>query len=200
MMIPFLRSSSMTVRMFRITLAVVLFAAAAPAARADDYAVDAAHAAAVFRVSHIGLSWTYGRFKDLTGTFAVDPRNPAGTRFDLSARVDSVDTDNAKRDEHLKSPDFFAAKQFPMVGFRSTAVKPVEGGYEVAAELTLHGVTKPVTVVLKGGRAAEFPKGVQRTGYVGEFTIKRSDFGMTKMLEGVGDEINVQLSFEGTKK
>jgi polyisoprenoid-binding protein YceI len=190
----------MTIRTIRIVLALAAFAAARPSARADEYAVDGAHAAAVFRVSHIGLSWTYGRFKDLTGTFAVDARNPAAARFDLSARVDSVDTDNAKRDEHLKSPDFFAAKQFPTISFKSTSAKPVEGGYELAGELTLHGVTKPVTVVFKGGRTAEFPKGVQRTGFVGEFTIKRSDFGMTKMLEGVGDEINVQLSFEGTKK
>jgi polyisoprenoid-binding protein YceI len=183
-----------------IALSLVAFAAAGVPARGDEYAVDAAHAAAVFRVSHIGLSWTYGRFKDLSGTFAVDPRNPAGTQFNLSTRVESLDTDNAKRDEHLKSPDFFAAKQFPTIGFRSTSVKPVEGGYEVAGELTLHGVTKPVTVVFKGGRTAEFPRGVQRTGYFGEFTIKRSDFGMNKMLEAIGDDINVQLSFEGTKK
>jgi polyisoprenoid-binding protein YceI len=181
-------------------LVIGVLAAFGPAARAADYAVDGAHAAAVFRVSHIGLSWTYGRFKDISGTFAVDPANPAATRFDLTAKVESLDTDNAKRDEHLKSPDFFAAKQFPMIGFRSTAVKPVEGGYEVAGELTLHGVTKPVTVTLKGGRTAEFPKGVTRTGYSGEFTIKRSDFGMGKMLEAIGDDINIQLSFEGTKK
>ena len=79
-------------------------------------------------------------------------------------------------------------------------VKPVDGGYEASGELTLHGVTRPLTLVLLGGRTAEFPKGVQRTGYFGEFAIKRSDFGMDKMLEAVGDEVRVQLSFEGTKK
>jgi polyisoprenoid-binding protein YceI len=190
----------MRIRSPRLVLAALVVAALGGSARADEYAVDSAHAAAVFRVSHIGLSWTYGRFKDLSGTFAVDARNPAATRFELSARVDSLDTDNAKRDQHLASPDFFNAKQFPTISFKSTSAKPVEGGYEVAGMLTLHGVSKPLTLVLKGGRTAEFPRGVQRTGYSGEFTIKRSDFGMDKMLEAVGDDIQVQLSFEGTKK
>jgi polyisoprenoid-binding protein YceI len=190
----------MTIRKTGFGLALVLLAAAALSSRADDYAVDTAHAAAVFRVSHIGLSWIYGRFKALSGTFTVDAQNPAATRFELAARVESIDTDNAQRDNHLRSPDFLNAKQFPEISFKSTSAKPIEGGYEVAGELTLHGATRPLTLVLKGGRTAQFPPGVQRTGYVGEFTIKRSDFGMNKMLQAVGDEIQVQLSFEGTKK
>jgi polyisoprenoid-binding protein YceI len=190
----------MRIRAPYFVLAALALAVPRASARADEYAVDQAHSAVVFRVSHLGLSWTYGRFKDLSGTFSVDARDPAATRFELSARVESVDTDNAQRDQHLKSPDFFNAKQFPAITFKSTSAKPVDGGYEVAGTLTLHGVTKPLTIVLKGGRTAEFPKGVQRTGYVGEFTIKRSDFGMDKMLGPVGDDIHVQLSFEGTKK
>jgi polyisoprenoid-binding protein YceI len=190
----------MSIRAPYLVLAALVSAATGGSIRADEYAVDAAHSAAVFRVSHLGLSWTYGRFKDLSGGFTVAAENPAAARFELSARVESIDTDNAKRDEHLKSPDFFNARQYPAITFKSTRVKPVEGGYEVAGELTMHGVTKPLTVVLKGGRTAEFPRGVQRTGYVGEFTIKRSDYGMDKMLEAIGDEIVVQLSFEGTKK
>lgn len=184
----------------QIVVAVLILAATGAPALADEYAIDPAHSAAVFRVSHIGLSWVYGRFNDVSGGFAVDPRNPASTRFELSAKPESIDTGNAQRDQHLKSPDFFDAKQFPAIAFKSTSVKPVDGGYEVAGTLTLHGVTKPLTLTLKGGRTAEFPRGVQRTGFVGEITIKRSDFGMDKMLQAVGDEINVQLSFEGTKK
>jgi polyisoprenoid-binding protein YceI len=184
----------------RLILAALLFTVGGAAARADEYTVDPAHSAAVFRVSHIGLSWTYGRFNDVSGGFAVDPRNPAATRFELSAKVDSVDTGVAQRDQHLKSPDFFDGKQFPAISFKSTSVRPVDGGYEVTGTLTLHGVTKPVTITLKGGRTAEFPRAVQRTGFVGEFTIKRSEFGMDKMVGPAGDEIYVQISFEGTKK
>ena len=172
----------------------------ASAARADDYVVDPAHAAATFKISHIGLSWTNGRFKDLSGSFVIDRANPAATQLELTAKAESVDTDNAKRDEHLRSPDFFNTKQYPVLSFKSTSVKQVEGGFEVTGDLTLHGVTKPIVVSLVGGRTAEFPKGVQRTGYSTEFKIKRSGFGMDKMLEAIGDEVLISLSFEGTKK
>jgi polyisoprenoid-binding protein YceI len=185
---------------YSLAISTLLTVVVGAGARADDYTVDPAHSAAVFRVSHLGLSWTYGRFKDVSGSFAVDPQNPSGTLFYLTAQVGSIDTDNAKRNEHLKSPDFFDAAQYPTVTFKSTSARPVEGGYEVAGDLTLHGVTKPLTIILKGGRSAEFPKGVQRTGYVTEFTIKRSDFGMDKMVGAVGDKITVELSFEGTKQ
>jgi polyisoprenoid-binding protein YceI len=190
----------MSIRTLSFVLATLAVAGSGGGARGDEYAVDPAHSAVVFRASHLSLSWIYGRFKGLSGTFAVDAQSPAETHFELSAQAGSVDTDNAQRDQHLKSPDFFNSKQFPAITFKSTAVKPFEGGYEVAGDLTLHGVTRPLTILLKGGRTAEFPRGVQRTGYVGEFTIKRSEFGMDKMLGAVGDDILVHLSFEGTKQ
>src|SRR5437763_1484477 len=82
-----------------------------------------------------------------------------------------------------QGPDFFNAKQFPLIAFKSSAVKPVEGGLQVTGDLTLHGVSRPVTFVLRGGKTAEFPKGVQRVGYSVELTIKRSDFGMDKFTD-----------------
>jgi polyisoprenoid-binding protein YceI len=185
---------------FSLAVASLLTVVAGTKVRADEYAVDPAHSAAVFRVSHLGLSWSYGRFTDISGNFAVDAQNPSATQFSLTAQVGSIDTANAKRNEHLKSPDFFDAAQFPSVSFKSTSVRPVDGGFEAAGDLTLHGVTKPITILLKGGRTAEFPRGVQRTGYVSEFTIKRSEFGMDKMVGAVGDKITVEFSFEGTKQ
>lgn len=167
---------------------------------ADTYVVDAAHAAAVFKVSHLGLSWTHGRFRDLSGTFTVDEANPAATKFELTAKVESLDTDNEQRDKHLKSPDFLNAKQFPTVSFKSTSVVKSADGYQVTGDLTLHGVTKPVSFALVGGRKAELPKGVWRTGYTGELKIKRSEFGLGQALEMIGDEVHISMSFEGTKK
>ncbi|MDB5306354.1 MAG: hypothetical protein JWO38_556 [Gemmataceae bacterium] len=190
----------MTARLLGLVLVASGVTMVAPAARADDYALDASHAAVTFKISHLGLSWTSGRFKDLAGSFTIDPANPAATRFEVTAKADSVDTDNVKRDEHLRSPDFFNTKQFPALSFQSTAVKAVEGGYEVTGDLTLHGVKKSITVTLAGGRTVEFPRGVQRTGYSTEFKIKRSEFGMDKMLEAIGDEVFISVSFEGTKK
>lgn len=185
-----------------LSLATLVAAVAVPslAVRADEYALDTSHAAVTFQVSHLGLSWANGRFKELTGSFAIDPANPSGTWFEVLAKADSVDTDNAKRDEHLRSPDFFNTKQYPVLSFKSTAARAIQGGYQVTGDLTLHGVTKPITLNLAGGKTAEFPKGVVRTGYSTTFTIKRSEFGMDKMLEAIGDEVHVTVSFEGTKK
>lgn len=168
--------------------------------RAESYDLDPAHAGVTFKISHLGLSWTYGRFNDLSGAFVVDPSNPAASSFNFTIKTESVDTGNAKRDEHLKAPDFFNAKQFPVITFKSTAVKQVKEGYEVTGDFTLHGVTKPVTFTLVGGRTAEFPKGVVRTGFTGELIIKRSEFGIDKFAEAVGEEVFIAASFEGTKK
>ena len=183
-----------------LALPMALAGRPAPLASANTYAVDNAHAAAVFHISHLGLSQVYGRFKDLSGNFTADPKDASSAKFELSAKVDSVDTGNTQRDNHLKSPDFFDAKQFPTMTFTSASAKSIDGGFEVPGTLTIHGVSKPVTLTLKGGRTAEFPQGVQRTGYVAEFNVKRSDFGMTKMAEAIGDEVHVEISFEGTKK
>ena len=111
-----------------------------------------------------------------------------------------MDTNNKKRDDHLRSPDFFNVKQYPTITFKSTAVKAVKDGYQVTGDFTLHGVTKSLTFAMVGGRKSEFPKGVQRTGFSTELVIKRSDYGMTKLLEGIGDEVHIAVSFEGTKK
>ncbi len=167
---------------------------------ADNYAIDPAHTAVNFKIAHMGLSWTYGRFNDVSGKFTIDPEAPGKTTFALSIKPESIDTGNAKRDEHLRSPDFLNAKQFATIGFSGARVKPIEGGYEVQGDFTLHGVTKPIAFVLKGGKTAEFPPGMQRTGFSTELVLRRSDFGMDKMLEAVGDEIKVAISFEGVKK
>jgi polyisoprenoid-binding protein YceI len=171
-----------------------------PVRAADDYAVDAMHSGVNFKISHLGLSWVYGRFNEFTGTFTLDAEDPAKSSFSLDIKSESIDTNNKKRDEHLRSPDFFNVKQFPALTFKSTAVKAAKDGYEVTGDLTLHGVTKPVTFTVVGGRKAEFPKGVQRTGFSTDLTIKRVDFGMDKGVEAIGNEVYLSISFEGTKK
>jgi polyisoprenoid-binding protein YceI len=180
-------------------LTTALFALAAPAQAADEYTVDTAHASVTFKISHIGLSWVYGRFNEFSGSFTIDP-DPAKCSFALTIKAASIDTANPKRDDHLRSPDFFNVKQFPTISFKSTAVKAGKDGYEVTGDLTMHGVTKPVTFALVGGRSAQFPKGVQRTGFSTEFVLKRADFGIDKFGEALGEDVPVAVSFEGTKK
>jgi polyisoprenoid-binding protein YceI len=168
--------------------------------RADTYKVDPVHSSAVFKISHLGLSWIYGRFNDLSGEFMLDPANPAQASFSLTVKTESIDTNNPGRDKHLKSPDFFNAKQFPLISFKSTSVKAVDGGYDVTGDLTLHGVTRPITVAFRGGKTAEFPRGVQRTGFTADLELRRSEFGMDRMVGPAGDEVKIGVSFEGTKQ
>jgi polyisoprenoid-binding protein YceI len=179
--------------------AVLLALATASPATADEYAVDVAHTGVGFRIAHLGLSWTYGRFNDCSGSFVIDP-DPARCSFSLTIKADSIDTGNAKRDEHLRSPDFFNVKQFPAITFTSSAVRAVKDGYEVTGNLTMHGVTRSISFALVGGRKAEFPKGVQRTGFSTELVLKRSDFGMDKFSQALSDDVHVAISFEGTRK
>jgi polyisoprenoid-binding protein YceI len=182
---------------------VVLFSLlglASSAWAADEYTLDAMHSGVTFKISHLGLSWVHGRFDDLSGDFAIDPDNPGKCSFSLKIKAESIDTNNQKRDDHLRSPDFFNVKQYPVLTFKSTSVKAGKDGYQVTGDLTMHGETKSVTFVLVGGKKAEFPKGVQRTGFSTDLTLKRSEFGMDKMLEAVGDDVHISVSFEGTKK
>jgi polyisoprenoid-binding protein YceI len=179
---------------------VAVLCVAAPAWSADDYVVDGMHSGVNFKISHLGLSWIHGRFNDFSGTFTIDPADAGKSSFGMTIKAESIDTNNQKRDDHLRSPDFFNAKQFPAITFKSTAVKATKGGYQVTGDLTLHGVTRSITFDLVGGKPAEFPKGVQRTGYSTELVLKRSEFGVDKFAEMLSDEVHVAISFEGTKK
>jgi polyisoprenoid-binding protein YceI len=184
----------------RLLAPVVLLVAIAVPAAADDYTIDGMHTSVSFKIAHIGLSWTHGRFNDVSGSFSIDPADASKCTFSLSIKANSIDTNNAKRDDHLRSPDFLNVKQYPTLTFKSTSVKPIKDGYLVTGELNLHGTTKSVSFSLIGGRKAEFPKGVQRTGYTTDLAIKRSDFGMDKMAPAIGEEVFISISFEGTKK
>lgn len=181
-------------------MAALALSTSLAARAADDYAIDPAHTSIVFKSNHGGFASSYGMFDEASGKFTIDPQSVESSKFELTIKVDSIDTGNAKRDEHLKSPDFFNAKQFPTITFKSTSVAKHEGGLKVVGELTLHGVTKPVTLILAGGKVGEFPPGVTRTGYDTTLTIKRSDFDMDKMIPAIGDDVGILISFEGTKR
>src|SRR5688500_4294658 len=181
---------------------MVGFSALAPATAraAESYQVDPAHSSITFRVQHAGISWVQGRFNEFAGAFTLDPSDARKSRFEMTIKAASVDTNVAKRDQHLRTADFFDVEKYPEMVFKSTAVRKVDAGLEVKGDFTLHGVTKPVTFTLAGGQKAEFPKGTRRIGFVTEFTLKRSDFGMAKMIPDVGDEVRVFIGLEGVQK
>ena len=183
-----------------LTSGTVLLTADAMARAADTYTVDPVHSSISFTISHAGISNIHGRFNDFSGKFVIDKTDPSKSSFTLTIPIESVDTNNVKRDEHLRAPDYFNAKQFPTMTFQSTKVAPIDGGFEVTGDLTMHGVTKPITFKLKGGdKEVEFPKGTKRVGVVSTFSIIRSEFGVTAEIGNLGDEIPVTVGIQASK-
>jgi polyisoprenoid-binding protein YceI len=189
-------------RRFAFTLllsAAALFASSNGQA-ADEYAYDPVHSSVSFKARHLDISWIHGRFNDVSGKFALDRENPSKSSFALSINADSVDTANKQRDEHLRQPDYFDTKQYPTIDFKSTSVTATDGGYEVTGDLTMHGKTKKVTFLMKGGVEKEF-KGTKRVGFSTELSLKRSDFGFDKNAIGpIGDEALILIDCEGLRK
>jgi polyisoprenoid-binding protein YceI len=190
----------MTVAIRHFTLAMICVVFGAVAQAADTYTVDPVHSSISFMISHAGISNIHGRFNDFSGKITIDEADPVKSSFALSIPIESIDTNNVKRDEHLCAPDYFNAKQFPTMSFQSTKTKAIDGGYEVTGDLTLHGVTKPVSFTLKGGdKVVEFPKGTKRIGLVSTLSIRRSDFGVKADLNALGDEVPIFIGIEAAR-
>ncbi len=168
---------------------------------ADVYKIDPVHSSVVFKIGHLGISNIYGRFNEIAGTVTFDKETPSKSAVDFTIPVAGIDTHVQKRDQHLKSPDFFNAKQFPVVTFKSTEVKKSgENLYQVTGDLTLHGVTKSLTVEFKKIGEGKGMENEYRAGGETQFTIKRSDFGMNFMPQAVGDEVILMVAVEGIKQ
>jgi polyisoprenoid-binding protein YceI len=184
-----------------LTLVVALVSAFVLSANAaDTFKVDSVHSFVMFSVQHLGIANTYGRFNDISGTVVFDKDNPSKSSVELSVPIESLDTHSSIRDRSLKSPDFFDAKKFPTMTFKSTKVEGSGDTLQVSGDLTIRGVTKPLTVDFKKGGEGKGVFGEMRGGGETRFTIKRSDFGMNFQQGAVGDEVTIILSLEGVKK
>lgn len=177
----------------------VAAAAPVPVAALETFKVDAGHSAALFRVHHMGAAYFWGRFDSVNGTITSDSATATGLSFDITIDVNSVNTASTQRDNHLKAPDFFSAKEFPTMTFKSKSAKKLDGNfYEVSGDLTMRGVTKPVTARVEWTGTADMGMG-RRAGFEAIFTIKRSDFGVNYGVEkgALGDEVRVVVALEG---
>jgi polyisoprenoid-binding protein YceI len=184
-----------------VALVILAFVFGAPAFAAESYKVDPVHSSAVFRIKHANVSFFAGRFNAPDGSFVLDEADPSKSSFNVVLSVDKVDTANEKRDAHLKSPDFFNAKQYPTITFKSTSVKKGEGSaLQVTGDLTMHGVTKSITVPVELTGKGQFPPGTQRAGVEATFIVKRSEFGMTGMQGMLGDDVKVLVGLSAIKQ
>lgn len=169
-------------------------------AMADDYEIDDGHSSVLFNIQHFNAAYVYGRFNDVKGNLVWNETEPARIQLDLTVQAASVDTDLDKRDQHLRGPDFFDVTNHPEIRFVSKRVTPrANRSYMIDGELTLHGVTRPITVYLNKTGEGDDPWGGHRLGVETTFTIKRSDFGMTHMLDGLSDEVKLIVALEGKR-
>lgn len=164
--------------------------------------IDRSHSEVAFQVRHL-LSKVRGRFADFAGTIAFDAANPQSSRVDVTIQARSIDTAEGDRDKHLRSADFFEVETYPTLTFTSTSVtRRGDDTYDVVGDLTIHGVTRPVTLPASFLGAAQDPWGNTRFAFEAELTLNRKDFGLSwnAALETggflVGDEVKVSLSIQ----
>ncbi len=164
------------------------------AALAVDYVIDkkGQHASVVFKASHLGYSYIMGRFNDFEGKFSHDAGTPGNSKVNVTINSKSIDTNHAARDKHLRSPDFFDVGKYPTITFASTAFT----GDTLTGNLSIHGVTKAVTIKVRHIGEGKDPWGGYRSGFEGDVTLKAPDFGLP---DWIGD-IEVLLNVEGIRQ
>lgn len=188
------------------TLVLLLFIGAVGVAQlataADTYEIDAAHSMIIFRAKHNGVAYNYGRFNEFSGQLTM-AEDISKSTVSFEVKTASIDTANEKRDQHLRSSDFFSAKQFPVITFNSTEVSMKEGEEDmlsVTGDLELHGVKKSITVDVEITGRGTGREGEALIGFESTFTIKRSEFGMTYGIGPVSDDIRITVSVEAAHK
>ncbi|MBL7008408.1 MAG: YceI family protein [Planctomycetes bacterium] len=174
--------------------------AAAPAPAPAAFQIDPTHSWVLFKVNHLGIGTAWGTFAQFSGSFSLDAEDVAASSVKLSIEAASVNTNNKKRDDHLKGPDFFNSKEFPSIGFSSTKVEGGDGHYTVTGTLELLGKKQQVRVAVDQVGEGNDPWGNYRAGFEGSFTLDRTAFGMDFMKEGLGAEVTVTLAFEGVRQ
>lgn len=173
---------------------------------ATNWTIDASHSHVEFAVRHMMIATVKGRFAEVQGTVEFDGKNLSTAKVDVEIPVASIDTRQEQRDTHLKSADFFDVAQHPVMTFRSTRVSgDLDGRFEIDGELTIRGITRPVTLVGESQGIVRDPWGMDRAGFTATTRINRHDFGLdwNAALETggviVSPEVKITLEVEVTK-
>jgi polyisoprenoid-binding protein YceI len=192
-------------KMIRLAIATAsLFSATS---FASPWIFDDAHSAADFSVRHMMVTNVKGQIRGLKGTIDIDDKDLTKSKIDVSLDVGTINTQNEKRDNHLRGPDFFDAQKFPLIKFTSTKITKSSDGLKVLGDLTIRGVTKPVELAVDGPTAVvKDPWGKNKRGFSATTKINRKDFGVSwnKNLDGggimVGDEVKISIEAELEEK
>jgi polyisoprenoid-binding protein YceI len=167
---------------------------------AADYEIDPAHSFVEFRIQHLGYSWLYGRFNDLSGDFSYDAEQPEASEIDLEIDTASVDTNHAERDKHLRGEDFLNVEEYPKATFKTTQYTGDAEKGTLEGLLTLHGVEKPISIDIEKIGEGPDPWGGYRAGFIGTITLARKDFGIDYDLGSASETMELELSIEGIRQ
>ena len=170
------------------------------ASPAADYAIDPAHSFVEFRIKHLGYSWLYGRFNRFSGHFSYDADSPQASTISVSIDTASIDSNHAERDKHLRGSDFLDVAKYPEATFESTKYAGDAQGGTLEGMLTLHGVTKPISIELEKLGEGKDPWGGYRAGFIGTTTLTRRDFGISYNLGPASESMELELGIEGIRK
>jgi len=171
--------------------------------QADEYLIDkkGAHASIQFKISHLGYSWLWGRFNDFDGSFSYDDKDKASSKITIVVKTNSVDSNHAERDKHLRGADFLDVTQFPEAKFVSTGYEASsDGKATLKGKLTLHGVTRDVVLKTSEVGAGKDPWGGFRRGFEAQTRITLKDYGISKDLGPASAELDLIISIEGIKQ
>jgi|AZIJ01.1.fsa_nt_gi polyisoprenoid-binding protein YceI len=186
-----------------IAATAAVFALLAAPAMAETYQIDTSHTYLGFEIDHLGFSTTYGRFTDVSGTIDFDEENPEASSVEVKIVPASIYSGHEKRDEHLRGADFFNVEEFPDMSFKSTSIEQTgEKTGKITGDLTMHGVTKPVTLDTTFTKMGDYPmqEGMKAVGFNATASLKRSDFGIDKFVPMVGDEVTITISLEAQRQ
>lgn len=189
--------------MKKLLLAASMAAMMILPAKAADYVIDTegAHAFVQFKISHLGYSWLYGRFNTFTGEFSYDANKLDASKIQLTIDTNSVDSNHAERDKHLRSSDFLNVSKHPKATFVSTKVVPKTGeSFDLHGNLTLNGVTKEVVIAAEKLGEGKDPWGGYRAGFAGTTTLTLKDFAINTDLGPASATVQLDLSVEGVRK
>lgn len=171
---------------------------ATPAVAAERWQIDTAHTQVLFTVDHLGFTTLTGQFRVLEGDLFLDPADWARSSVSVRIAADSVDMNHEGINRHLKNPDFFDVEQYPSLEFRSTAIETLgDGRLRMHGELSMIGQTRPVSLDVTVNKLGPHPmRGTPWAGFRAEGSLKRSDWGMSYGVPGVGDEIGILINLE----
>lgn len=188
-------------RLLLLALLATAIVAARPA-RAADYVIDTAksHASINFRIKHLGFSWLTGRFNEFSGIFTFDEAHPEAAKVKVEVDTESIDSNHAERDKHLRSKEFLDTATYPTATFESTGVKVNGDKAAITGNLTLHGVTKPIEIAAERVGGGDDPWGGFRQGFTGTTRIPLKDFGINFDLGPASQEVELTLNIEGVRQ